>query len=233
MQSEALGGEFGIFITFHDRQVEVIFHGEKAGDDYGCSTGKTARDGMQMAQSAQPEGYAAMHAGKGIDFCAEDEGNLVEKDIANNATSGSRQRAHYDSYPHGLSGCKGFLNADNGKHAETKSVEEEPSVVAADDVPLKAPHKKQGQKGDAEVDGVLHPKDGYAEHHIAQSTAANGCGETYNEGTKEVEVLGRGQTNAGDGESQRANVVEGDDEVVVEGEYVGLEFLFHWPKSIV
>lgn len=195
--------------------------------DDGHSAGEAAGHRMEMAKTAKPEGYATMDTGQGIDFGTEDEWNLVEEDVANDAAACSGECAHNDGDPHRLACCQGFLDTNDGEHAEAKGVEEEPCVVAANDVLLQAPNEDECDEGDEEIDGILHPKDGHTEHHVAQGAAADGCGESHDKGAEEVEILGRSQADAGDGKGERADIVEHNDEIVIERQDVSLELLFH------
>lgn len=165
-----------------------------------------------------------MHAGKGIDFGTEDEGNLVEKYVADDAATSPRQCPHDDGYPHRLACAEGLLDTNDGKHAEAEGVEEKPRVVASYNVLLEAPHEKQGEGGDVEVDGVLRPENGHIEHHIAQGATANGRGETYDVGSEKVETLSRSKSDARNSEGKGAYVIKSNDEVVIERQYL----LFQW-----
>lgn len=200
--------------------METEFYCKQTGNDNADGTGKATGDGMEVAETAEPKRDAAMDAGEGIDLGTEDEGNFVKEDVADDAAACSGKGTHDDGDPHGLAGGQCLLDADNCKHAETKGVEEKPCVVAANDMFLESPNKQERQEGDAKIDGVLHPENGYSEHHIAKCAASDCCGKTYDEGAEKVEILCGGQTYAGDGEGECTDVVKDYDEIVVERQYL-------------
>ncbi len=167
MPTMALSGEFGVFVAFEDGEVEMVFYCQQARDNYCRGAGKSTGDGRKVAKSAPPKGNTAMYAVQCVDFGTENKWNFIEENVTNDTSACSCECAHDDGYPHGLASRESFLDADDGKHAETEGVKKEPCVVAAYDVFLQAPHEKKGKKGDAKIDGVLHPKDGHAEHHVA------------------------------------------------------------------
>ncbi len=174
----------------------MIFDSEHADGDGYCAGEEGAALGCPTDFEEQDIDDAACETTGGVDFLAEDEGHLVDEDIAHDTTSCTRDATQHDGRPGGEAQHEGLLDADDVEERETYAVEDEPSVVLAHKELAEGHDPEETEDAGEEVDGVFEPEGGLTYHEVANGATTTGCGDTHDEGSEEVELLGRGQTCA-------------------------------------
>ena len=84
---------------FEDGEAEVIFDGKDAYKEYAEATDYLGEHYIHPNPIAETVDEAADDAGEGIDLFAEDEGDFVDEDIAEDSTGCTGDGAHDDGYP--------------------------------------------------------------------------------------------------------------------------------------
>ena len=112
-----------------------------------------------------------------------------------------------------------LVDTGHGEDGEADGVKEKPRVVLSCDARLEDDDPYQGDGGADEIDGVGHPEGGDAQQDIAHRTAAYGCGESDDVGTKPVKVFAGSEAGAGDGKGEGADEVK---YLVEGGKYDGV-----------
>ena len=121
--SVLLASEFG--------EGDVVAHGEEAHEADEEEREEGGEAGMGSGDHEEPIEESAGNAGHRIDLFLEDEGFLVEEDVADDAACRSRDASHDDGDPDGMSAIEGFLESGDGEEGESEGVEDEPRVVEA------------------------------------------------------------------------------------------------------
>lgn len=175
-----------------------------------------------MEGEKEPIEQATGDARHSIDFFLEDDGDVVEEHIANDAASGSRDGAHDDSHPEGVVHIECLLHAGNGEEGESEGVEDKPRVVEALHVSAEDDDECLGYDGAENVDGVCHPEGGDTQQHIADGASADCHSDAADESAKPVELFGGGMPDARDGEGEGAEKFDYDEEIVQRSKFKGL-----------
>lgn len=185
-------------------------NGEDTSGDNDGAADETGGYATESYGGADEVGDAAEYAGQGIDFSSENEGHLVHEHVAEDAARRAGDGAHDDGCPEGIGrgGGERFFDTGDCEHGEAYGVEGEPGVVLVYEVFAEENYPHESQGGADEVEGVLHPKDGHAEHEVTHGAAADGGNEAHDIGAEEVETLGGGEAYAGNGEGECADEVE-------------------------
>lgn len=74
-------------------------------------------------------------------------------------------------------------------------------------------YEQEGESRYDQVGNVLHPERGQAQQQVAQRTAADGRDESDHIGSEPVEMFGRSEPDAADGECEGTDIVEKGDEI--------------------
>lgn len=106
-----------------------------------------------------------------------------------------------------------FLNADDGEKSQSDGIENEEGVVEPDHVFAQPDYEQEGESRYDQVGNVLHPERGQAQQQVAQRTAADGRDESDHIGSEPVEMFGRSEPDAADGECEGTDIVEKGDEI--------------------
>ena len=151
------------------------------------------------------------HTSKSINLATEDERDVVHQDIANDAATSSSHSSHRDCYPIGMPECKCLFEANHIEERKTDGIEDEPSIVVVDDVLAEHSYSQNGQGTTDEIAAIRHPKRIDAQHEVANRAAANSSCHTHNPSAEDVEMLGRGKTNARDCKGKSADELNNDE----------------------
>ena len=209
-------------------QSPAVLHGQHTdGDGHGARQDGTAFGCPAEAMKATDIDKASGQATGGIDFLAEDEGHLVDEDVAQHTAAGTRDDAQADGSPGGHTEAQGFLDADDIEERETDTVEEEPGVVLAHQPLAESDDPDEAEETSEEVDGVLEPEGCLADEQVARGATAYGRCRADDEGAEEVEFLGSREACPRDGTCQSAYEFQ-DNEGPRDAEHVAqlLEKLF-------
>lgn len=181
----------------------MIAHGEEPDKANEKEGDKRGDGGMHSNGHQQPIEDSSGYAGHGIYLFLEDERLLVEKDVADDATCGSRDAAHDNGHPDGMSAIESLLKAGDGEEGEAKRIEHEPGVVEALERTGEDNDEDLGQGRADQIERRCHPERRHAKHEVADGTATNGHGHTTDKAAKPIEMLGGSMAYAryGEGES--------------------------------
>ena len=156
---------------------------------------------------------SAADAGDGVDVFAENKGYFVQQHVAQHTARRTGQRTHDDTHPHRIADGYAFLNADDGEKSQSDGIENEEGVVEPDHVFAQPDYEQEGESRYDQVGNVLHPERGQAQQQVAQRTAADGRDESDHIGSEPVEMFGRSEPDAADGECEGTDIVEKGDEI--------------------
>ena len=177
--------------------------GDGAGDE-GAAFGCPAK--VQEKDIDDTAGQTAC----GIDFLAEDEGHFVNKDITHDTATSTRDATQADGRPRGEPQSQGLLNTDDIEQREANTVKNKPGIVLAHQPLTEDENPYESEDARQQVNRIFEPERRFAYHQVADGATATRRGNAHDEGTKEVEVLGRGQTRTRDSTSERAHQLKND-----------------------
>lgn len=147
----------------------------------------------------------------GVDFLAEDEGNLIDEDITQDTTASAGDDTQADGSPRGEAKAEGFLDADDVEKRETDAVEKEPCIVLTHKPLAEHDDPKEAEEGGEQEDRVFEPEWGLADEQVTNRTASTSSGCADDESTEKVELLGSREAGTGDGTGQRASQLKNDE----------------------
>ena len=171
---------------------DVVAHGEEAHEADEEEREEGGEAGMGSGDHEEPIEESAGNAGHRIDLFLEDEGFLVEEDVADDAACRSGDASHDDGDPDGMSAIEGFLESGDGEEGESEGVEDEPRIVEALERTGEDDDEDLSEGGADEVERRGHPEGGDAEQQVADGAASDGYGHSTDEAAKPVEMLGCG-----------------------------------------
>lgn len=140
--------------------------------------------------------YATGYACHGINLLTEDEGDFIDKDVADDTTRSTRDTPHDDSRPPGEAQLERLLNADDIEKGQADGVEDKPGILLTDKQPSKDDNPEKGDDATNDVNLVGKPEGSNAQHEVTDGPTTHGCSHAHDEGSKPVKTLGRRQTYA-------------------------------------
>ena len=182
-------------------------HDENDGDaDDGADTSFDA-EGIK-----REKGETAHHAGQGVDFLAENKGYFVDQHIAHHTAGCTGDRAHDQGDPPGMSQRECLFQTNDREDRQTDRVEDEPGDLFRDDLPPENPDGDEGDKRTDHIAGFREPERRHGEHDIADGPTTQ-CGDESDDiGAEKIEALDRGQSDAGNRRSERAHILQNDEQ---------------------
>jgi len=198
-----LSGPMALGFSLQGGQAPAILHSKHSdGDGHGAGEyGTTFWCPTEPMQATNIDQTSRQTTG-GIDFLAEDEGHLVDKDVAHDTATGTRDTTEYDGRPGGEAKAQRLLDTDDVEEREADAVKEEPGVVLTHQQLAEDNDPDKTEETGSEVDGVFEPERGLANHQVTDGTTTAGRGRSDDEGSEEVELLGCCQTGTRDSARQ-------------------------------
>jgi len=173
-------------------QSPAIFHGEHSdGNGYCAREHCTAFGAPTEIVKADDVDDTACKAASGVNLLAEDEGHLVDKNVAQHTAAGTSDNAEADGCPRGHAQSEGLLDADYVEERETYAVEKEPRIILSHKPFAEYDYPHEAKQTSEQIDGVLEPEWSLADEQVASRSATDSRGCAHDEGAEEVEVLGR------------------------------------------
>lgn len=194
----------------------MIMDGEQTDEDDSDGAGTLGHDDVIVEEECCGVNEAADETGQGIDVATEDEWDLVDEDVTDDTTCCSGEHAHDIGGPEGEAGIVGLLEADDGEEGQADGIKEEDSVGDAVDEPMEEDEEQQRETIDGEVDPLRHPERALSQHEVTEGTSPDGSDHADDEGAEEIELLGRGQAKAGDGEGEGSQIIYDVDKIHTE-----------------
>ena len=182
----------------------MIADGEEADETGDDETGDGAPLDGQTQLGQSPIDHTTQHTDHRIDLAVEDDGLVVEQHIADDTARRTRDAAHDDRHPEGLSEEEALLYAGDGEERQSEGVEDKPRILQRFH-PLT--EEDDGEQGDSRTYHIYrcgHPEGCGAEHDVADGSAADGHRDAADVTAKPVEVLGSRMADAGDRKGKRA-----------------------------
>ena len=104
-----------------------------------------------MQRDHQPIDQATQDARHGIDFFPKDHRRTVEQQVTDDTACRSRDAAHGDGYPKGVSADQRLLDAGYREQSQAKRIKEKPRIVQMTEQPGEEYHHCLGKKGAYDV----------------------------------------------------------------------------------
>ena len=129
------------------------------------------------------------HTCDGIDLLMEDDGHVIEQYVTYHSTCHTRDTAHDDSHPEGMTECKCLLNTCYGEECQAQCVEHKPGI-AESFYPLSGQNNEQKRQCSTEnIHDIRHPERAYTQHTVTDCTATYGDSKATDVASKPVEML--------------------------------------------
>src|SRR5690606_17303502 len=133
----------------------------------------------------KPSGYTC----QGVNVFPEDQGDLVEENIAEDASHRTGNPAHYDANPERQTRIEAVAYADNGEQSEPDGVEQKQGPAPPKQFTFEEQGCYQRHACRNEVLRIQHPKGGYAQQEISCGSPSDGGYQADNVGAEPVDIL--------------------------------------------
>ena len=112
----------------------MIFYCHYPRDEYSGSSDKLRQRRSDPHLQASVINKASKHACQCINIFSEDQGYLVNQDIADHTAESPRNCPHHNSHPHRKPECQRLLDTDHTEQSQPDGIENEESIVQANHI---------------------------------------------------------------------------------------------------
>ena len=144
---------FALLLRLKNGQRDVIFHGKESYGAYYQERQYDSHAHINVRNHKSPIGKSAYNAGHGVYLLLENDGHIVEQDIAYDASGRTGDASHDYGNPERMAAVDGFLKSGNGEQGQSEGVEKEPGIVKTFEVAGENYHKNLGHDCTHQIDG--------------------------------------------------------------------------------